>query len=80
MLALYCVPTLPFGIDAVVMVSTAFTVMLRFAVTDCVGVLESVTLAVKLNVPMDVGAPVIAPVLGVSVSPGGRLPALILQV
>ena len=49
-------------------------VMLRLAVAVCVGLLESVTLAVKLNVPTDVGVPVSWPVLVLSVMPGGRLP------
>ena len=38
---------------------------------------ESTTLAVKLKAPDAVGIPVMAPVLGFSVRPGGRLPAII---
>ncbi len=37
--------------------------------------LESTTVTVKLKVPAAVGVPVIAPVEGASVSPGGRVPA-----
>ena len=36
---------------------------------------ESTTLRVKLIVPAAVGVPVIAPVEGASVRPGGRVPA-----
>jgi hypothetical protein len=42
--------------------------------------LASVTFAVKLLVPVAVGVPVIAPVLALSDSPVGRLPALMDQV
>ena len=38
---------------------------------------ESITWAVKLNVPAVVGVPLMAPVLGFNVKPGGRLPAAI---
>ena len=48
--------------------------MLRLAVTLCVGVSESVTLAVKLKVPAEVGVPVIAPVDELRLRPGGKLP------
>ena len=48
--------------------------MLRFAVPLWVGDSESVTLAVKLKAPAVVGVPVIAPVLVLRLSPGGRLP------
>ena len=40
-----------------------------------VGSVESTTVAVKLKVPAAVGVPVIAPVEGASVRPGGRVPA-----
>jgi len=50
--ALYCVLTLPLGTDAVVIVSVPLTVMLKLAVAVSIGLLESVTLAVKLNVPV----------------------------
>jgi hypothetical protein len=41
---------------------------------------ESWTIAVKLKVPDWVGVPVIAPVLGFSVSPGGSEPLLMEKV
>jgi hypothetical protein len=71
------VPTLPLGSDVVVIDSVALIVMLRFAVADCAGELESVTLAVKLNVPDCVGVPETCPVLAFRLSPFGSLPALI---
>lgn len=74
-------PMMPEGREAVETASAAFTVMLRFAVAVCaVGVLESVTLAVKLEVPAAVGLPEIKPVLLFSISPLGRLPELMLHV
>ena len=57
--------------------SCALMVMLRLAVTLWVGDSESVTLAVKLKVPAVVGVPVIAPVLVLRLSPGGKLPVLL---
>ncbi len=41
-----------------------------------VGCVESTTITVKSNVPAAVGVPVIAPVAGSSVRPGGRPPTL----
>ena len=41
---------------------------------------ESTTLRVKLKVPAAVGVPVIAPVEGASVKPGGSVPAETVQV
>lgn len=43
----------------------------------CGGFSESVTLAVKGKVPVDVGVPEITPVEALRVSPGGKEPALI---
>jgi hypothetical protein len=43
-------------------------------IVSCVGVVESVNLTVKLEVPVAVGAPVIAPLAGFSDSPTGRAP------
>ena len=71
---------LPSGRLLVVMASAAFTVMLRFAVFETLGLEESVTLTVKLKVPLAVGAPEIAPVLVLRVRPAGKLPELIAQV
>jgi hypothetical protein len=45
----------------------------------CAGLLLSVTVAVKVAVPLDVGMPVIAPVDGARVSPEGSLPDVIAQ-
>src|SRR5580704_19335670 len=61
------------------MVSAPLMVMLRFALTDWFGLLESVTLTVKLNVPCAVGVPEIWPVARVSVKPVGRLPPVMLH-
>jgi hypothetical protein len=44
------------------------------------GLLLSLTLAVKVNVPLAVGVPEISPLLAASVNPAGRLPELIDQV
>jgi hypothetical protein len=47
---------------------------------DCAWLSASVTVAVKLDVPLVVGVPEITPVLGVKLSPAGRLPEVIDQV
>jgi hypothetical protein len=53
-------------------------VMMQLVVVVPAGVpVLSTTLPVKPNGPAVVGVPVIAPVVGFNVSPGGRLPALI---
>jgi hypothetical protein len=44
-----------------------------------VGAVESVTLAVKLNVPAVVGVPEITPVDAARLNPAGSVPALTLQ-
>ena len=44
---------------------------------DCAGLSASVTVAVKVDVPLVVGVPEIMPVLAARLSPAGRLPALI---
>ena len=49
-----------------------FTVRLKVALAFCP--LASTTWTVKVEVPPDVGLPVITPVLESRVSPGGRLP------
>ena len=54
--------------------------MLRLAVAlRAVGVSESVTLTVKLEVPVTVGVPEIRPVLVLRLRPDGKLPTLIDQ-
>ena len=56
------------------------TVMFRaFVAVSAVGVVESETCAVKLNVPVEVGVPEMAPVEAVKLSPGGNEPAEMLQ-
>ncbi len=56
------------------------TVMLRFCVADCVGLLVSVTFTMKLAVPSGpLGAPEITPALLIF-RPPGSVPALIVNV
>jgi hypothetical protein len=51
--------------------ATAIEVVTDFV---CAGLPESVTVAVKLDVPVTVGVPEIAPVVADRVRPAGRLP------
>jgi hypothetical protein len=55
--------------------------MLTVMLNDCVAVcaVESVTLAVKLNVPAVVGVPEIDPLAEASVRPAGNAPELMFQ-
>ena len=53
----------------------AVTVMLNALVVVWAGPAESVTRAVKLNVPVDVGVPLMAPLEALSVRPLGKAPA-----
>ena len=46
----------------------------------CAGLPASVTVTVKLDVPLELGVPVIRPVPPFRLSPAGRLPAVIDQV
>jgi len=63
-----------------VMASGAVAMVMKVAVEFvCAGFPESVTVAVKLNLPRVVGVPVTAPA-GERVSPVGRLPEVIDQV
>jgi hypothetical protein len=57
----------------------ALIVTLLAADAVCAGLLLSVTVAVKLDVPLVVAVPEIAPVDAVSVRPVGRLPDVIDQ-
>ena len=52
----------------------AAMVMDVFAVALCAGLPESVTTAVKLNVPLAVGVPEMTPLEGFKDRPAGRLP------
>jgi hypothetical protein len=83
--AVYAVPCVPFDSELVVMLTADVvlesTVMLRaWVAVWAVGVVESVTFTVKLNVPAEVGVPEITPLDAVKLSPGGRRPELMLQV
>ncbi len=61
-------------------VSAAATVMLSgFVATSAVGVVESVTSAVKLNDPAVVGVPEIVPLAAARVRPAGSAPSLTFQ-
>jgi hypothetical protein len=61
-------------------VTATATVMLNDFVAVCaVGAVESVTLAVKVNVPAAVGVPVIVPLAAAIVRPAGNVPELMLQ-
>jgi hypothetical protein len=79
----YAVPTCPAGTKVVVIctgVTAAATVSVNDFVEVCaVGVVESVTFAVKLNDPEAVGVPEIVPVAE-RVRPPGKAPELMLQV
>jgi hypothetical protein len=71
--ALYAVPTVPPGSDAVVMLTGATMVIDRFAVAvKCVGLVESVAVIDAVVVPAVVGFPVIAPVDALIPNPAGR--------
>ena len=61
-------------------VSAAVTTSDNVAVAVAGGFSGSATCTVKVEVPTAVGVPVIAPVAGASVNPGGRLPEVMLQV
>ena len=79
---LYAVPTVPLVSEDVVMDSgpeVAATVMDRALVAETGVAEESVTLTVKLKVPVAVGVPEITPV-ELRVSPVGRVPAERVQV
>ena len=52
----------------------AMTILQLAVVVPAAVPVESTTLAVKLNVPKAVGVPVIAPVVGFKVKPGGSEP------
>jgi hypothetical protein len=76
----YPVPTVPDGSDAeIVKVAGAGAATTSESLTDwvCAGLPASVTVAVKLVVPLAVGVPEIRPVLVARLRPAGKLPALI---
>jgi len=61
---------------AVVIRRGGLTIMERLAVAVCTGLLESVTITVKVKVPWVEGFPEITPVVAFRVRPGGRAPEL----
>ena len=79
--ALYTAPCVPLDKELVLMLTgTTETVMLRAFVAVCaVGVVESVTCTVKLNVPEEVGVPEIVPVEAARFKPAGKDPEPMLQ-
>ena len=79
--ALYALPTWPFTSEVVLTltgVAAAVTVMLSDFVAVCaVGVVESVTCTVKLEVPGAAGIPESAPDEAFKLRPAGRDPEMI---
>lgn len=77
---MYATPTVPSGREVVEMVNPGWMVMLRAFVVVCgIGVVESLAITVKFEIPAVVGVPEMTPVLASIDRPGGRLPALIFQ-
>ncbi len=72
MAALYGIPTMPLG-SAVVVMNTVLTAIVRACVAVCLGVEESVTVAVKVKLPAPDGVPLRIPVL-LKAKPGGNVP------
>lgn len=71
---------MPSGREVVETDSPGWMVMLSaFVAVSGVGVVESVASTVKFEIPAVVGVPEITPVLLASDRPGGKLPALMLQ-
>jgi hypothetical protein len=66
----------PGGSGEVVVITSGGGVICKVNARLAVAPTLSVTWAVKLNVPIWVGVPLIAPVEGVSDNPGGSEPAL----
>jgi hypothetical protein len=78
----YAVPAVPEGSEAEIVSvggAAAATTIERGTDLVCAGLPLSVTIAVKLVVPVAVGVPESSPVAGVRVSPAGRPPAVIDQ-
>jgi hypothetical protein len=72
----YTVPTVPFGIDAVLITTPfrGFTLTEKAACAVCGGVDESETCTVKVNWPETVGVPLIIPVVLDNDNPDGNVP------
>jgi hypothetical protein len=73
----YATPFWAVGSDVVLIDIADTTIESAFVPVPAVGVVESVTLTVKLNVPVVVGVPVIAPVEAFSERPLGNEPVVI---
>ena len=74
---------MPLGNEVVVIegsVIVGATLTVRASGFVAASELASMTCTVKLLVPLPVGVPEIAPVLGASVSPAGKVPEIIDQV
>jgi len=70
----YVVPTVPpTSVELLIVNGATVTASEIFADWVCAGLLESVTVAVKLNDPVAVGVPRMIPVAAVRLSPAGRL-------
>lgn len=66
----------PDKVEEVIANVVAPTVIEVAADLVCVGLPASVTVTVKLAVPLAVGVPEITPVAGARVNPAGKLPAV----
>ena len=71
---------MPPGSEVVATESGIFIVIDRLAVAVLAGLLESVTVTVKLEVPVAVGVPVIVPLEALRLSPAGSEPLVSAQV
>ena len=75
MFALYGTPTVPSGkVDVVSVSGAGLIVIVSFALADCAGFPESVTVTVTVTLPAVVGVPLT--VQPVSISPGGKVPVM----
>ena len=73
----YAVLAVPAGSDAEIVNAggaAAATTIERGTDLVCAGLPASLTVTVKLDVPLAVGVPEIRPVLAIRLSPAGRLP------
>ncbi len=72
--AVFSVPDTRVAFSVSVGVAAFATTMERATDLVCAGLPASVTVAVKLKVPVAVGVPEMTPVAGARLSPAGRLP------
>jgi len=75
-IVLYTTPEVPLG-NSIVVTATPGAATIMLSASEAVLEFASVTLTVKLLVPVAVGAPEITPVLAVSDKPAGKEPELI---